>query len=110
LRAQRNALAESLGRHLPDWRWKSPPGGLSLWIDLGRPIASQLARAALTQGVRVEGGARFGADPGTHESRLRFPYTLTPEVLDEAVRRVAAALDGGLDAAGADTGRPRWIA
>ncbi|WP_228120490.1 MocR-like transcription factor YczR [Streptomyces fagopyri] len=110
LRAQRDALAESLGRHLPDWRWKSPPGGLSLWIDLGRPIASQLARAALTRGVRVEGGARFGADPGTHESRLRFPYTLAPEVLDEAVRRVAAALDGGLDAAGADTGRPRWIA
>lgn len=97
LRAQRDALAESLARHLPDWRWKSPPGGLSLWIDLGRPIASPLARAALAQGVRIEGGARFGADPGTHESRLRFPYTLAPEVLDEAVRRVAAALDGSLD-------------
>ncbi|MEU8945960.1 PLP-dependent aminotransferase family protein [Streptomyces sp. NPDC048489] len=110
LRVQREALAESLGRHLPDWRWTSPPGGLSLWIDLGRPVASPLARAALGRGVRIEGGARFGADPGTHESRLRFPYTLAPDVLDEAVRRVATALDDGLDAAGTDTGRPRWVA
>jgi len=110
LRAQRDALAESLGRHLPDWRWQLPPGGLTLWIDLGRPIASALARAALAQGVRVEGGARFGADPGTHEQRLRFPYTLSPDVHDDAVRRVATALDSGLDAAGTDAGRPHWVA
>ncbi|MFC9849004.1 PLP-dependent aminotransferase family protein [Streptomyces sp. NPDC060223] len=110
LRAQRDALAESLGRHLPDWRWQLPPGGLTLWIDLGRPIASALARAALAQGVRVEGGARFGADPGTHEQRLRFPYTLSPDVLDDAVRRVATALDSGLDVAGTDAGRPHWVA
>jgi DNA-binding transcriptional MocR family regulator len=110
LRAQRDALAESLGRHLPDWRWQLPPGGLTLWIDLGRPIASALARAALAQGVRVEGGARFGADPGTHEQRLRFPYTLSPDVLDDAVRRVATALDSGLDMAGTDAGRPHWVA
>lgn len=110
LRARRDALAESPARHLPDRLWQLPPDGLSLWIDLGRPIASPLARAALDQGVRVEGGARFGADPGTHEHRLRFPYTLSAEVLEEAVRRIATALDGGLTTAGADAGRPHWIA
>lgn len=110
LRAQRDALADSLARHLPDWRWQLPPGGLTLWIDLGRPIASPLARAALAQGLRIEGGSRFGADPGTHEHRLRFPYTLPAEVLDEAVRRLATALDTGLSAAGTDAGRPHWVA
>jgi DNA-binding transcriptional MocR family regulator len=110
LRAQRDALADSLARHLPDWRWQLPPGGLTLWIDLGRPIASSLARAALAQGLRIEGGSRFGADPGTHEHRLRFPYTLPSDVLDEAVRRLTTALDSGLTAAGAEAGRPYWVA
>ncbi|MFD5758265.1 PLP-dependent aminotransferase family protein, partial [Streptomyces sp. NPDC127044] len=110
LRAQRDALADSLARHLPDWRWQLPPGGLTLWIDLGRPIASSLARAALAQGLRIEGGSRFGADPGTHEHRLRFPYTLPSDVLDEAVRRLMTALDSGLTAAGAEAGRPHWVA
>ncbi|MFI6333765.1 PLP-dependent aminotransferase family protein [Streptomyces sp. NPDC050535] len=110
LRAQRDALAESLSRHLPDWRWQLPSGGLTLWIDLGRPVASALARAAAAQGVRIEGGARFGADPGTHEQRLRFPYVLSPEILDDAVRRVATALDVGLDSAHLDNGRPHWVA
>ncbi|MWA14519.1 MocR-like transcription factor YczR [Streptomyces sp. BA2] len=109
LRAQRDALAASLARRLPEWRWRTPPGGLSLWVDLGRPIASALARAALAHGVRIEGGARFGADPGTHEHRLRIPYTLPPTSGDEAVRRLAAALGDGLDTAA--TGGPRnWVA
>ncbi|QEU90839.1 PLP-dependent aminotransferase family protein [Streptomyces kanamyceticus] len=96
LRAQRDALTASLARHLPQWRWKLPPGGLSLWVDLGRPVASALAGAALGHGVRIEGGSRFGADPGTHEHRLRVPFTLSPELSEQAVRRLAAALAGDL--------------
>ncbi|MGW7074152.1 MocR-like transcription factor YczR [Streptomyces sp. NPDC054866] len=109
LRAQRDALAASLARHLPEWRWRTPPGGLSLWVDLGRPIASALAHAALSHGVRIEGGARFGADPGTHEHRLRIPYTLPPTAGEEAARRLAATLADGLNTAA--TGGPRnWVA
>ncbi|MEU8954766.1 PLP-dependent aminotransferase family protein [Streptomyces sp. NPDC048518] len=113
LRVQREALAASLARHVPEWRWQLPPGGLSLWVDLGRPIASSLARAALTQGVRIEGGARFGADPGTHEHRLRIPYVLPPERLEEAVRRLATALAGDLRSTGdptTGTGPRHWVA
>ncbi|MFI6876511.1 PLP-dependent aminotransferase family protein [Streptomyces sp. NPDC050400] len=110
LRAQRDHLAGALSREFPDWRWQLPPGGMSLWVDLGRPVASALARAALRHGVRIEGGSRFGADPGTFEHRLRFPYTQPVEVADEAVRRIAAALDGGLGAAGDEPGRPHWVA
>ncbi|MEU1155787.1 PLP-dependent aminotransferase family protein, partial [Streptomyces sp. NPDC005918] len=113
LRVQREALAASLARHVPEWRWQLPPGGLSLWVDLGRPIASSLARAAPAQGVRIEGGARFGADPGTHEHRLRVPYVLPPERLEEAVRRLATALAGDLRSTGdptTGTGPRHWVA
>ncbi|MEV5982463.1 PLP-dependent aminotransferase family protein [Streptomyces sp. NPDC052114] len=110
LRARRDALAASLARHLPEWRWELPPGGLSLWVDLGRPIASSLARAALAHGVRIEGGSRFGADPGTHEHRLRIPYALPTALTEEAVVRLAGALAGGLPAPGDDGGRRNWVA
>ncbi|MEV3861662.1 PLP-dependent aminotransferase family protein [Streptomyces sp. NPDC050095] len=110
LKEQRDRLAEALVREFPDWRWQLPPGGLSLWIDLGRPIASALAGAALRHGVRIEGGSRFGADPGTFEHRLRWPYTQPVDVAEEAVRRVAAAARGGLGAAGEEPGRPHWVA
>ncbi|MEU7650255.1 PLP-dependent aminotransferase family protein [Streptomyces huasconensis] len=110
LRAQRDALAASLARHLPEWHWRLPPGGLSLWVDLGRPVASSLARAALAHGVRIEGGSRFGADPGTHEHRLRIPYTLPPDLLEQAVARLAAASAGDLRGAGDDMSRRHWVA
>ncbi|WP_447040999.1 MocR-like transcription factor YczR [Streptomyces sp. DSM 118878] len=110
LRERRDALAASLARHLPEWRWRTPPGGLSLWVDLGRPIASALARAAPAQGVRIEGGSRFGADPGTHEHRLRIPYTLPPATLEEAAQRLAATLAGDLRTPTDDPQGRRWVA
>ncbi|WP_055567141.1 PLP-dependent aminotransferase family protein [Streptomyces atriruber] len=110
LRAQRDALIASLARHVPEWRWQVPPGGLSLWVDLGRPIASSLARAVLAQGVRIEGGSRFGADPGTHEHRLRIPYTLPADLAEQAVRRLAAALSGDLRPTVDDAVRRHWVA
>ncbi|MGW0731662.1 MocR-like transcription factor YczR [Streptomyces sp. NPDC002851] len=110
LRAQRDALAAALADHLPDWRWQLPPGGLSLWVDLGRPVAAALAETALDHGVRIEGGARFGADPGTFEHRLRIPYSLPAELCTEAVQRLAAAFEGDLRAPGRDRNRPNWVA
>ncbi|MCT9092791.1 PLP-dependent aminotransferase family protein [Streptomyces sp. ASQP_92] len=112
LRERRDALADSLSRHLPEWHWQSPAGGLSLWVDLGRPIAGALAQAALAHGVNLQPGSRFAADPGTHEHRLRLPYVHEPEVADEAVRRLAATLDAGLPAVTGTAGqnRPHWVA
>ncbi|MGW3690794.1 hypothetical protein [Streptomyces sp. NPDC005125] len=77
---------------MPQWTWQLPPGGLSLWVDLGEPIASPLAERALDYGVRIEGGAYFATDPGIFEQRLRIPYTTSPDTLREAVRRMATAL------------------
>ncbi|MFI6877832.1 PLP-dependent aminotransferase family protein [Streptomyces sp. NPDC050400] len=91
LRAGRDALTAALRQHLPHWTWRTPAGGLSLWVDLGAPIATSLAERALGHGVRVEGGGYFGADPGLFENRLRIPYTLPPRTLTEAVHRMARA-------------------
>ncbi|MEU2559831.1 PLP-dependent aminotransferase family protein [Streptomyces longispororuber] len=110
LRASREALAAALARRLPGWRWQVPPGGLSLWVDLGAPVASALARAALARGVRVEGGGRFGADPGTHEHRLRLPYAVGPARLEEAVARLAAAAADDLAGPWAPPVAGDWVA
>ncbi|WP_343245018.1 PLP-dependent aminotransferase family protein [Streptomyces sp. SID14478] len=109
LRTQRAVLTEELGSLLPHWRWHTPPGGLSLWVDLGAPVAADLAERALAHGVRVEGGACFATDPGLFAHRLRMPYTLSEETLREAVRRIAQAAAEG-PGTGPSAARQHWIA
>ncbi|NUR59715.1 MAG: PLP-dependent aminotransferase family protein, partial [Catenulispora sp.] len=91
LRRQRAALETALLAELPEWSWRTPPGGLSLWVDLGEPTSSELADRAAAFGVRLAGGSKFGVDPGTFEHRLRIPYTLPEDTLRDAVRRLASA-------------------
>ncbi|MGW5847244.1 MocR-like transcription factor YczR [Streptomyces sp. NPDC055254] len=109
LRTQREALVRSLQRHTPEWSWQLPPGGLSLWVDLGEAVSSPLAERAAAAGVHIGRGARFGVDPGTFEHRLRIPYTLPPERLDEGVRRLASALHDGVPLP-STVERPHWVA
>ncbi|MFZ3493702.1 PLP-dependent aminotransferase family protein [Streptomyces sp. 5.8] len=109
LREQRAALIASLERHTPEWTWQVAPGGLSLWVDLGEPVSSALADRAAAAGVNIGRGARFGVDPGTFEHRLRIPYTLTADRLDEGVRRLAEAFHGGVPLPSA-VERPYWVA
>ncbi|MEE1754580.1 hypothetical protein [Streptomyces sp. SP18CS02] len=94
LREQRAALAAAPTEHLPQWTRQVPPVGLSLWVDL-REIASAPAERPLDHGVRIEGGTAFATDPGIFEQRLRIPCTPPPDVLREAVRRMAGALADG---------------
>ncbi|WP_433438350.1 PLP-dependent aminotransferase family protein [Nonomuraea sp. CA-141351] len=111
MREQRMALTAALAEHIPQWTWELPPGGLSLWVDLGEPIASALAERALHYGVRIEGGAYFATDPGLFEQRLRLPYTAPPDTLREAVHRMAAALADGLPLPFANQHQqPHWVA
>ncbi|MFF3090474.1 PLP-dependent aminotransferase family protein [Streptomyces nojiriensis] len=109
LRSRREALVRSLQRHTPEWSWQVPPGGLSLWVDLGEPVSSALAERAAAAGVHIGRGARFGVDPGTFEHRLRIPYTLPADRLDEGVRRLAAAFHDGVPLPSA-VDRPHWVA
>ncbi|MFJ9339944.1 PLP-dependent aminotransferase family protein [Streptomyces sp. NPDC101733] len=109
LRERRAALVASLERHTPEWSWRTQPGGLSLWVDLGEPVSSALAERAAAVGVHIGRGARFGVDPGTFEHRLRIPYTLPADRLDEGVRLLAQAFHDGVPLA-PGVERPYWVA
>ncbi len=89
LRPRRDALLSALTRHAPDWTYRRPRGGLSTWVRLPGPDAVALAAVAAREGILVTAGPSFSVD-GTFEHHLRLPYTAAPEVLQEAVRRLAA--------------------
>ncbi|MGW0432653.1 MocR-like transcription factor YczR [Micromonospora sp. NPDC003197] len=103
LAIQRDALLAALAELLPEWRVRTPSGGVILWAELDGPISSALARAAEEVGVRLAPGPRFGLD-GTLERFLRLPFTLPVDDLVDAVRRIAA-VRYGLDHAP----RPQWM-
>jgi DNA-binding transcriptional MocR family regulator len=88
LRPQRDALIAALARELPQWRIAVPQGGLSMWAELDAPLSTPLTLLATQVGVVLVPGSRFGID-GTLERFLRLPFSLPPQRLDEAVRRIA---------------------
>ncbi len=91
-REARALLETRLRAAMPDWSWRTPEGGLSLWVRLAEGEESTgLVHRAATHGLLLQSGPRFGADPGTYERCLRLPYTQTPDKLTDAVRRLAAA-------------------
>ncbi|WP_017569757.1 MocR-like transcription factor YczR [Nocardiopsis halotolerans] len=90
LRRNRDVLLRALRERLPDWRPSVPGGGLVLWTTLPHPVASALATASVRHGVHPAAGPVFGAD-GTLERYLRLAYTQPPDVLTDAVERLATA-------------------
>ena len=92
IRQRRDLLLRHLRDRLPDWKVSSPPGGLSLWAELPQPVSTALTAHAERFGLRLAAGPRFGVD-GAFERFLRLPYTLSPELLGEAVDRLAQAYE-----------------
>ncbi|GAA3199926.1 PLP-dependent aminotransferase family protein [Actinocorallia longicatena] len=89
LRARRDALAAALTGHAPDWRWRLPGGGLSLWAELPDPVAPALLQHALRDGVALLPAEEFRVS-SADARHLRLPFVHPPEVLAEAVARLAA--------------------
>jgi DNA-binding transcriptional MocR family regulator len=87
---RRDHLLAELGRVLPEWAAPRPPGGLSLWVELGAPRSSALVEAAARHGLQIAGGPRFGTG-GAFEGFLRVPFIHGTDVLDDAVARLATA-------------------
>jgi len=100
-------LTAALAQQLPQWRVTRPEGGVSLWVQLPGPFATELARLAPTVGIRIAPGPRFGPD-GTMESYLRLPFTQSPDKLIDAVGRLAAIADEASKARRSDL--PGWLA
>ncbi|WP_197321163.1 PLP-dependent aminotransferase family protein [Saccharomonospora sp. NB11] len=92
VRRQQCAELERLLREtLPEWSWRTPDGGLSLWVRLpGDHSADVFAQLALRHGVEVIPGSAM--DPtGGHDAYFRIPFLRPPEVLAELVARLASA-------------------
>ncbi len=95
LRLQRDALAAALADRLPDWRFRLPEGGLTLWIELpGHPRAGalDLVAEAEDRDVAISAGPAFALDGG-FDSFVRVPYTRPEDDLRTAVDRIAEAWD-----------------
>ncbi len=90
--AQRaGALAQALRRELPEAEFVEPQGGYFMWVTLppGADVAA-LHRAAGERGVAFVKGTDFMLEGG--ENTLRLAYSgVTPEQIDEGVKRLAAA-------------------
>lgn len=95
----RDALAEALRSRCPELRFVTPRGGLSLWVELPRPVAAEVTLAAEDEGLLFASGPRFAAAGGL-DRWIRLPYVLTPAELDEAVERLARALARVVDGRG----------
>ena len=92
MRERLSRLTTLLSRHLPEWTWSLPAGGLSLWVKLPRGDAGAFAQVALRHGVAVVPGplASPGGGCGDH---LRLPFVLEAEPMREGVKRLARAWD-----------------
>ena len=104
-RAQRDAMAAALERHLPEGsEWRSPHGGMFFWVRLPDDCdAMALLPRAVAAGIAYVPGAAFYAHaPDPRTLRLSF-VTLMPEDIADGVAVLGRVLREHLDAAGQAT-------
>jgi len=79
-----------LRKHLPEWSWRTPAGGLSLWLRMPSGNASELAALALARGVAIVPG-NVNSPEGRWPDHVRLPFAAEPARMEEGIRRIAAA-------------------
>lgn len=92
LDANRLLLEDLLAAHLPGARYRIPDAGYLAWIDLsalgwGDNPARRILREAK---VALHYGPAFGVEGRGH---VRLNFGTSPEIITEAVRRIAALVD-----------------
>jgi len=90
LTGARDLVCALLDEHLPEWSYRRPAGGLSLWIRLPRGNADEFADLALRHGVAVVPGPALSVDEG-NRGALRLVFARPEPLLREGVQRLAAA-------------------
>jgi len=93
-KAQRDAMAAALAKHLPAGsEWSAPAGGMFFWVRLPAGMdAMALLPKAVEAGVAYVPGSAFYADePDQRTMRLSF-VTLSPADIAEAVERLGRVL------------------
>ena len=92
LRERYDALSTSLAEHLPGWEVPEPQGGMCVWARVPGTDTDAFARTATAHGVAISPGSVASATRATTD-RLRLPFGHPPEVLREAVLRLASAYE-----------------
>lgn len=92
LMAGERLLRGLVTERMPLWRMPEVEGGLVLWTNLGRPVASELALLARSEGVQIGAGPRFGMD-GAFERFVRLPFCYPEPLIRRAVDGLARAWD-----------------
>jgi len=102
LQERARTLCQALARDLPDARFIAPQGGYFLWVELPRGTdVAALVTAAAERNVQFVKGSDFVLDGA--ESSLRLAYSgVTPEEIEEGVRRLAQAYEETSSGASAD--------
>ncbi|HEX3792620.1 MAG TPA: PLP-dependent aminotransferase family protein [Pseudonocardiaceae bacterium] len=88
LARRRDIALAALTEKCPQWSFRRPGGGLSIWCELDQPVSTRLAIAGQTHGLRIVPGSRFGVHGGL-ERWLRVPFGLPPNELRAAITRLA---------------------
>ena len=90
VRAHLEHATRLLAKHLPDWSYRRPAGGLSLWVRLPAGNAAELAALALRRGVAIVPGT-VNSPEGRWADHMRLPFVAEPAKMEEGIRRIAAA-------------------
>jgi DNA-binding transcriptional MocR family regulator len=90
IRERLDVLTFELARQIPSWTWTPATGGLCLWVRIGGDSSTRFAPIALRHGIAIAPGTVSAADGGAVD-HIRLPFGYPPDVLREAVRRLAAA-------------------
>ena len=95
-RERRDALVESLGERLPDWRVGGVSAGLQAFVTLpDRHDSAAVSAAARRHGVGLYPVTDDLLDESRRARSLTLGYgTLRPPQIREGIRRLADALDG----------------
>lgn len=92
LRERHDRLCAELKRLLPSWRFRPAEGGQTVWVELPHGDGLSFAQLAMRHGVAILPGGALDVTGGS-TACLRIPFLAPPEILAEAVRRLAAAWD-----------------
>jgi len=94
---QRGEVEESLelatallATHVPEWQWRRPAGGRSLWIRLPRGEGREFAQFALLHGVAISAGPTLSFDDDYHD-HIRLQFVQPKALLQEGARRLGDA-------------------
>jgi DNA-binding transcriptional MocR family regulator len=90
LRHRYGVLAAAVREKLPQWHWDEPQGGLSIWVRLPEASGEHFAHVARTHRVVVATAGPLSPSVGA-DDRIRLSFSAPPDVLTEAVRRLAEA-------------------